>query len=144
MFQTGDVHDYLFTILVIYILLFCCIEYQVTNQVTNESKRTTAQLTPDTTITDSQETKDTNSITTIDATNDQVTNEGNGTTLHHTDIPETSVTMHGNSEKTTHSNGIITVSTTFDKNDDKNASYPAKNNHDTVTDRLTTDGKCTP
>ena len=126
MFQTGDVHDYLFTILVIYILLFCCIEYQVTNPVTNESKRTTAQLTPDTTITDSQETKDTNSITTIDATNDQVTNEGNGTTLRRTVISE-----------------IITFSTTFDKNGERNVSYPAENNYDKVKDRFTTDGKST-
>ena len=111
------------------ILLFCCIEYQVTNPVTNDSKRTTAQLTPDmpdTTITDSQETKDTNSITTIDATNDQVTNEGNGTTLRQTVISE-----------------IITFSTTFDKNGERNVSYPVENNYDKVTDRFTTDGKST-
>ncbi|XP_078336581.1 uncharacterized protein LOC111100916 isoform X2 [Crassostrea virginica] len=100
-------------------------EYQVTNLVTNDSKRTTAQLTPDmpdTTITDSQETKDTNSITTIDATNDQVTNEGNGTTLRQTVISE-----------------IITFSTTFDKNGERNVSYPVENNYDKVTDRFTTD-----
>ena len=119
----------IFLLFWLYILLFCCIEYQVTNPVTNDSKRTTAQLTPDmpdTTITDSQETKDTNSITTIDATNDQVTNEGNGTTLRQTVISE-----------------IITFSTTFDKNGEINVSYPVENNYDKVTDRFTTDGKST-
>mgnify|MGYP003691687003 CR=1 FL=1 len=119
----------IFLLFWLYILLFCCIEYQVTNPVTNDSKRTTAQLTPDmpdTTITDSQETKDTNSITTIDATNDQVTNEGNGTTLRRTVISE-----------------IITFSTTFDKNGERNVSYPVENNYDKVTDRFTTDGKFT-
>ena len=119
----------IFLLFWLYILLFCCIEYQVTNPVTNDSKRTTAQLTPDmpdTTITDSQETKDTNSITTIDATNDQVTNEGNGTTLRQTVISE-----------------IITFSTTFDKNGERNVSYPVENNYDKVTDRFTTDGKST-
>lgn len=119
----------IFLLFWLYILLFCCIEYQVTNPVTNDSKRTTAQLTPDmpdTTITDSQETKDTNSITTIDATNDQVTNEGNGTTLRRTVISE-----------------IITFSTTFDKNGERNVSYPVENNYDKVTDRFTTDGKST-
>ena len=119
----------IFLLFWLYILLFCCIEYQVTNLVTNDSKRTTAQLTPDmpdTTITDSQETKDTNSITTIDATNDQVTNEGNGTTLRQTVLSE-----------------IITFSTTFDKNGERNVSYPVENNYDKVTDRFTTDGKST-
>ena len=119
----------IFLLFWLYILLFCCIEYQVTNPVTNDSKRTTAQLTPDmpdTTITDSQETKDTNSITTIDATNDQVTNEGNGTTLRQTVTSE-----------------IITFSTTFDKNGERNVSYPVENNYDKVTDRFTTDGKST-
>lgn len=119
----------IFLLFWLYILLFCCIEFQVTNLVTNDSKRTTAQLTPDmpdTTITDSQETKDTNSITTIDATNDQVTNEGNGTTLRQTVISE-----------------IITFSTTFDKNGERNVSYPVENNYDKVTDRFTTDGKST-
>ena len=119
----------IFLLFWLYILLFCCIEYQVTNPVTNDSKRTTAQLTPDmpdTTITDSQETKDTDSITTIDATNDQVTNEGNGTTLRQTVISE-----------------IITFSTTFDKNGEINVSYPVENNYDKVKDRFTTDGKST-
>nr|XP_022288800.1 uncharacterized protein LOC111100915 isoform X2 [Crassostrea virginica] len=36
-------------------------------------------------------------------------------------------------------NEITTVSTTFDKNDDRSVSYPVKNNYDTDTDRFTTD-----
>lgn len=77
----------------IYFILFYCIEYQVTNPVTNESQ---------------------------------------GTTAHLTDVPDTTV------------NEITTVSTTFDKNDDRNVSYPVKNNYDTDTNRFTTNGKSRP
>ena len=41
-------------------------------------------------------------------------------------------------------NEITTVSTTFDKNDDRNVSYPVENKYDTDTDRFTTDGKSRP
>ena len=149
MFQAGEIYDYLFTLLDIF-LLFYCIEYQVTNPVTNESQGTTAHLTdiPDTTIvttiTDSKETKDSNGISTDDTTIDLVTNEGNGTTPHHTDILKTTDTMPTNSEKITQLNEITTVSTTFDKNDDRNVSFPFENNYDTDTDRFTTDGKSRP
>ena len=77
----------------IYFILFYCIEYQVTNPVTNESQ---------------------------------------GTTAHLPDVPDITV------------NEITTVSTTFDKNDDRNVSYPVENNYDTDTDRFTTDGKSRP
>ena len=51
--------------------------------------------------------------------------------------------MLTNSEKTTHSNEITTVSTNFDYNDERTASYPVENTHDRVTDRFINDGKST-
>ena len=79
----------------------------------------TAHLTdiPDTTvvttITDSKETKDSNGISTVDTTIYPVTNVGNGTTPHHTDILETTDTMLTNSEKITQLYKITTDSTTL-------------------------------
>nr|XP_022288797.1 uncharacterized protein LOC111100913 isoform X2 [Crassostrea virginica] len=92
-----------------------------------------------TTITDSKETKDSNGISTVDTTIYPVTNVGNGTTPHHTDILETTDTMLTNSEKITQLYKITTDSTTFDDNDERTASYSVENTYDRVTDRFTTD-----
>lgn len=95
----------------------CCIDYQditpVTNSVTNVRDGTTAQLTdvPDTTM------------------------------PHHTYISNSTVSMLTNSDVTTHLNELPTVSTTFDDNDKRTISYPVENTHETVINRLTTDGK---
>lgn len=72
-----------------------------------------------------------------------VTKINEETTTDLRDISDTTVIILSNSIRTTPSNDITAISTTFFSGDEREINSPVESKSDTVTDRFTSDGKYT-
>lgn len=72
-----------------------------------------------------------------------VTKINEETTTDLRDISDTTVKILSNSIRTTPSNDITAISTTFFSGDEREINSPVESKSDTVTDRFTSDGKYT-